>query len=54
VTGPNLSLYIDKGLRPIEPPTIDTIKSIYQFYVICIVLSILRSRSNLTLGLNLI
>jgi hypothetical protein len=52
--GPDLPLYIDEGLRPIEPPTIDTIKSTYQFYLICIVLLIPMSRSNLALGLDLI
>jgi hypothetical protein len=48
---PYLSLYIDEGLRPIEPPTIDQIKSIYQFYLF--VLPIPMSRSNLALGLDL-
>jgi hypothetical protein len=28
---PDLSLYMDEGLRPIEPPTIDQIKSISRF-----------------------
>jgi hypothetical protein len=45
-------LYIDEGLRPIETPTIDRIKSIYQFYLF--VLPIPRSRSNLVLGLDLV
>jgi hypothetical protein len=27
------SLYIDEGLRPIEPPTIDQINSITRFYL---------------------
>jgi hypothetical protein len=36
-------LNIDEGLRPIESPTVDLIKSIYQFYLIYIVLPIPRS-----------
>jgi hypothetical protein len=47
-------LYIDEGIRPIEHPAIDPIKSTYQFYLICIVLPISRSRSNLALGLDLV
>jgi hypothetical protein len=30
---PDLPLYIDEGLRLIEPPTIDQIKSISRFYL---------------------
>jgi hypothetical protein len=33
-------LYIDEGVRPIEPPTIDPIKLTYQIYLICTILSI--------------
>jgi hypothetical protein len=40
VTGPNLPLYIDEGVWLIEAHTIDSIKSTYQIYLICIVLSI--------------
>jgi hypothetical protein len=47
VTGPDLPLYIDEGLRPIEPSIIDQIKSIYQFCLF--VLPIPRSRSNLAI-----
>jgi hypothetical protein len=51
-SGSRPPLYIDEGLWPIEPPTIDQIKSIYQFYLF--VLPIARSRSNLALGLDLV
>ena len=47
--GLDLPLYINKGVRSIDAHTIDPIKSIYQIYLICIVLSFLRSRSNLAL-----
>jgi hypothetical protein len=30
---PDLPIYIDEGLRPIEPPPIDQIKSISRFYL---------------------
>jgi hypothetical protein len=30
--GPDRTLYIDEGLLPIEPPTIDSINSTYRFY----------------------
>jgi hypothetical protein len=32
-SGSRPPLYIDKGLQPIEPPTIDQIKSISRFYL---------------------
>ena len=44
VADPDLPLYIDEGLRPIKPPTIDQIKSISRF-TLCI-----RSSSSLVLG----
>jgi hypothetical protein len=31
--GSDLPLYIDEGLQPIEPPTIEEIKSISRFYL---------------------
>jgi hypothetical protein len=52
--GPGLPLYIDEGIRPIEQPAIDPIKSTYQLYLISIVLPISRSMSNLDLGLDLV
>jgi hypothetical protein len=51
--GSRPSLYIDEGLTADSTLIIDSIKSTYQFYLICIVLSIHRSRSNLVLGLDL-
>jgi hypothetical protein len=52
--GLDLPIYIDEALQSIEPPTIDPIKSTYQFYLICIVLPIPRSRSIIALDLNLV
>jgi uncharacterized membrane protein len=40
VTGLDLPVYIDEGVRPIEAPTIDPIKPIYQINLIYTVLSI--------------
>jgi hypothetical protein len=40
VMSSDLAFYIDEGLWPIEPFTIDSTKLIYHIYLICIVFSI--------------
>jgi hypothetical protein len=38
--GPDLPIYIVEGLRPTKALTIDPLKSIYQFYLICFILGV--------------
>jgi hypothetical protein len=50
-TGQNLPTYIDEKVRPIEPPIIDPIKSIFKFTLFARFFPFLRSRSNLAVVL---